>query len=75
MINTCLKQLKFFLILRIKKVDFFIVSIFDKRIKFLDLLFFNLLNKLTNISLVLLLSPSIILLLLVLNALGLYIII
>ena len=43
LINTCLKWLKNFLTLKIKKISFFIASIFDIYIKFLDLLFFDLL--------------------------------
>ena len=53
MINACLKELKAFLALRIKKIDFLIASIFGICIKFLDSLF---LHKFTTISLTLLLT-------------------
>ena len=44
MINTFRKQLKTFLALKARKIGFFIVLIFDIYIKYLHLLFFNLLD-------------------------------
>ena len=67
MINAYLKWLKVFLVLKIKKVDFFVALIFDKCINFLDLLF---LDKFIIVSLALLLLSLTTLLLSALNTFG-----
>ena len=56
-----------FFILRVRKISFFIVSIFDIYVKFLELLFFDLLDKFSIVLLAPLLPLLSILLLLALN--------
>lgn len=72
MIKAYFKQVKDFLILKVRKISFFIALIFKNHVKILDLLFFNFfdLDKFSTVLLALTLSLPTNLLLYALNNFG-----